>query len=255
MGTHCGLDQTSHHAQTCAQLMKNVHDFPFRYETHLHTSEGSACGRSTAAEMVNLYANAGFSGIFITDHFFNGNCAVDRSLPWADRVDGFLEGYRNACTAAEGSHFQVFFGFEYSNEGTDFLIYGLDGDFLLRHPDIDRVPVDDFFDPAREAGAFIVQAHPFRQRPYIPRIRLFHRQVDALEVFNGADDPVSNSLTEQFAQANGIPGTAGSDNHCADRPPVSGMAFRQRLESAGDYARAVRNGEGIVLKTGSENGL
>ena len=43
------------------------------YETHLHTSEGSACGRSKAADIVHAYKAAGYTGIIITDHFFYGN--------------------------------------------------------------------------------------------------------------------------------------------------------------------------------------
>ena len=38
------------------------------YETHLHTSEGSACGRSKAADIVHAYKAAGYTGIIITDH-------------------------------------------------------------------------------------------------------------------------------------------------------------------------------------------
>ena len=32
-------------------VLKLTKEYPFAYETHLHTSEGSACGRSTGAEM------------------------------------------------------------------------------------------------------------------------------------------------------------------------------------------------------------
>lgn len=39
------------------------------YETHLHTSEGSACGRSRAIDIVDAYKAAGYTGIIITDHF------------------------------------------------------------------------------------------------------------------------------------------------------------------------------------------
>lgn len=58
----------------------------YKYETHMHTSEGSACGRSSAEEMVRSYKEQGYTGVFVTDHFFNGNCSVDRSLPWAEKV-------------------------------------------------------------------------------------------------------------------------------------------------------------------------
>lgn len=41
----------------------------YKYETHMHTSEGSACGASSGAEQVEAYYNAGYAGIIITDHF------------------------------------------------------------------------------------------------------------------------------------------------------------------------------------------
>ena len=54
----------------------------YLYETHLHTSEGSACGEVPGAAYIDFMKNRGFTGMIVTDHFFNGNCAVDRSLPW-----------------------------------------------------------------------------------------------------------------------------------------------------------------------------
>ena len=48
----------------------------YRYHTHVHTSLASACARNTGIEMVRAYKEKGYTGIFITDHFFNGNTAV-----------------------------------------------------------------------------------------------------------------------------------------------------------------------------------
>ena len=41
----------------------------FKYETHLHTLEGSACGRSSGSDYIKPLFEAGYSGIFVTDHF------------------------------------------------------------------------------------------------------------------------------------------------------------------------------------------
>lgn len=41
----------------------------YRYETHMHTAEGSRCGRMPAAEMVRAYKKLGYTGVFVTDHF------------------------------------------------------------------------------------------------------------------------------------------------------------------------------------------
>ena len=59
----------------------------YRYETHMHTMEASACAHSSAADMADKYKAEGYDGIFITDHFFNGNSAVPRERTWEDRVE------------------------------------------------------------------------------------------------------------------------------------------------------------------------
>ena len=72
----------------------------YKYETHLHTVQGSACGWLTGAEMARIFKNGGYTGIVITDHFFGGNTAIDRSLPWEQWVEQFCKGYESA--KAEG---------------------------------------------------------------------------------------------------------------------------------------------------------
>ncbi len=41
----------------------------YQYETHLHTSEVSACSVAPAVELVHFYKKLGYAGIFVTDHF------------------------------------------------------------------------------------------------------------------------------------------------------------------------------------------
>ena len=59
----------------------------FRYETHLHTIEGSACAVSKAVDYIEVYKRIGYSGIFVTNHFFGGNTCVLRNLPWSERIN------------------------------------------------------------------------------------------------------------------------------------------------------------------------
>ena len=44
----------------------------YRYETHMHSREGSACGKDSAADMVRAYHAAGYAGAVLTDHFIWG---------------------------------------------------------------------------------------------------------------------------------------------------------------------------------------
>ena len=68
----------------------------YRYETHLHTIEGSACGFTHGVDYPAIYKERGYDGIFITDHFFHGNTRPSRELPWPEYVDAYMKGYEEA---------------------------------------------------------------------------------------------------------------------------------------------------------------
>lgn len=70
------------------------------YETHLHSCVASACGRSEPEEYIPYYKKLGYSGIFVTDHFFNGNTCIPDTLPWEERVNRYCLSYERA--KAEG---------------------------------------------------------------------------------------------------------------------------------------------------------
>ena len=63
----------------------------YTYEMHCHSSQCSACGRSTAQELVQAYYEAGFSGMVLTDHFVTGNTAIDRNLPWQEQMEAYYK--------------------------------------------------------------------------------------------------------------------------------------------------------------------
>ncbi len=222
----------------------------YKYETHMHTSEGSACGRSTGAEMARSYKEQGYTGIFVTDHFFNGNCAVDRSLPWAEKVELFCKGYEYAKEEGEKIGLQVFWGFEYGVQGADFLVYNLDKAWLLAHPDIDKMAVREAFRLMHEDGGFIIHAHPFRERPYIEHIQLFPRDVDGVEVFNGGQrhDEGMNDRGKLYAQMYGLPETAGSDSHGVTDNFRCSIETEERIEKPMDYLDMLKAGKVRVVE-------
>ena len=55
-------------------------DYPYLYETHLHTSEASACAHSTGNEMAEACKEAGYTGIIVTNHNWHGNHCIELSL-------------------------------------------------------------------------------------------------------------------------------------------------------------------------------
>ena len=158
----------------------------YKYETHMHTSEGSACASSTGAEMALAHKQAGYEGIFVTDHFFNGNTAVSKDLPWEERVARFCLGYEHAKETGDQIGLQVYFGFEYAYHGAEFLVYNLDKQWLIAHENLDQLPPRKALELMHQGGAFIIQAHPFRERDYIDHIQLFPRDIDGVEAINAA---------------------------------------------------------------------
>ena len=158
----------------------------YKYETHMHTREASACASSTGAEMARAHKQAGYTGIFVTDHFFNGNSAIPRELPWQERVERFCLGYEHAREEGERIGLQVFFGFEYAYHGAEFLVYNLDKQWLLAHENIDLGSPRQALLQMHQSGAFVIQAHPFRERNYIDHIQLFPRDIDGVEAVNAA---------------------------------------------------------------------
>lgn len=143
------------------------------YETHMHTSEASACAGSTGTQMARAYKAAGYTGIIVTDHFFYGNTSVDRSLPWEEWVRRFCLGYEHAKAEGDRIGLTVFLGWEACYEGTEFLVYGLDRAWLLAHPQIKDASIEEQYALVHEGGGIISHAHPFREEDYIPEIRLF----------------------------------------------------------------------------------
>lgn len=214
------------------------------YETHCHTSQGSACGRATGAELARYYKAAGYDGIIVTDHFFNGNCAVDKNLRWEEKCELYCAGYRDAKRVGEQIGLSVFFGMEYSYFGTDLLVYGLDEAWLKAHPEVMELYVKDFMRLVYENGGMIVHAHPFRKASYIDTIRLYPYDVDAVEVFNGGNkDPKADERANWYAESYGLVKVAGTDRHETYSTAKCATVFAERLQSIDDYMRLVRLGK------------
>lgn len=231
----------------------------YLYETHLHTSEGSACASNSGTEIARAYAEAGYTGIIVTDHFVYGNTAVDRSLPWEEWVERYCLGYEHAKEEGDRIGLQVFFGWESGYRGTEFLVYGLDKKWLLKHPEIKDATIEEQYRLVHEGGGIVVQAHPYREASYISEIRLFPQYSDAVEGINATHSslmkrslrhPEYNDRAIAYAKEHDLPLTAGSDQHNTEMI-WGGMVFSRRLKDIHDFAGAVLNREAVQLLDGT----
>ena len=224
----------------------------YLYETHMHTKEGSSCGVSRGREYIQKYLDLGYTGIIITDHFYNGNCAADRNLSWNKWVHEFCKGFEHARDEGERRGLDVFFAWEESFNGDDYLIYGLSKEWLLSHPEVCDWTRQEQFEEVRRYGGCVVQAHPFRLNYYIKQVHLYPELVDAVEAANSGNKQSFDALAWEYANKHKIPVTAGSDIHYAGdiRPnTVFGVCLDKKMETIADYVSAIKNNTISQLKT------
>lgn len=219
----------------------------YRYEIHAHTSEVSKCSKIDAKNLVRFYHQQGYSGLCITDHFLTGNTVVPKDIPWEERIKEFCSGYEIASDEGQALGIDVFFGFEHSFSGTDFLTYGLDKQWLLEHPEVTGLNPNEYCDLIHEHGGYIIHAHPFREASYIDMIRLLPRKVDAVEVINSSMTDFTNELADQYADNYSLSKAAGSDNHSGYKERLCEMRFENKMRNIEDLIEAIIHSKGELL--------
>ncbi|MBR6337193.1 MAG: histidinol-phosphatase [Ruminococcus sp.] len=226
----------------------------YKYETHLHTCETSACATASGKAQAQRYKELGYDGIIVTDHFFNGNCLpeIHSCTDWKRKVDMFCTGFERAKAEGDRIGLKVFFGFEYCYEGADVLVYGLDKQWLYDHPEIMEMSFFDFAELAHNDGAVLVHAHPFRQAGYLREIRLMPDYVDAVEVYNcGNFEDIYNDRAYWYALQYGFNMTGGTDNHHLTVTKLSGITSEKPLDTIDDVKTAILSGDiGVIYPEG-----
>ena len=226
----------------------------YKYETHCHTAPVSQCAAASVKETVRFYKEIGYDGIFITNHFLDGNINRNvREMPYAQQVEFYFSDYEEGLIEGEKAGLKVFPGVELSYGGTDFLVYGPEKDWYLAHPEIMDMKKTEELKLLADEGAFIVQAHPFREAGYIDHIRLFPRSVHAVEVVNSNRPEPVNRMADIYAEHYDLLRICGSDNHLAGglfadlegkglSPEIAGMCSEQPLNCTGDFIRMFLSG-------------
>jgi len=131
-----------------------------------------------AKELVDAYHSAGFTGIAITDHVCQHYCTSN----WETSVKDRMRGYKAAKKRGDEIGLDVVLGIElrFNISWSDYLIYGIDEDFLLANPHPYRLTPQEFY--RRHGGdVLIIQAHPYRDICSAPLTDCIH----GFEVFNG----------------------------------------------------------------------
>lgn len=221
----------------------------YLYETHLHTAPVSKCARAGVRETLEFYKSLGYAGVFLTNHFLDGNINVDRSLPYEERIDFYFSDYEEGVEIGKEIGLSVFGGVELAYRGTDFLVYGLDKAWFLAHPEIEGMKKSEELALMMNEGALIIHAHPFREASYIDHIRLFPRSVHGVEIWNSSRSDFANAMAKQYAESYELLPFAGSDNHAGKaHGKLAGLQFETPIADVADFVVRVKNGEGEIFK-------
>ena len=213
----------------------------FKYETHLHTAPVSRCARVSVEENLKFYKSKGYEGVFITNHFIGGNINIDSSATYEEKINFFFSDYEKGVEIGKKICLKVFHGAEIPYNGTDFLVYGLDKEWYLSHPEILDMKKRNLLEFMIKNGALVIHAHPFREEGYIDHIRLLPRSVHGVEVINACRTEFENKMAEFYAENYGLLKMAGSDNHVGEKiKALAGILCEEKIIDEQDFANKVK---------------
>ncbi len=222
----------------------------YKFETHLHSSGCSACGASDSIEYIKSAEENGYSGLVFTNHFYHGNTAIDRNLPWKDFISAYENDYLKAKEYGEKISIKVFFGVEEGfAPGKEMLIYGISPETFKQAPEFVNMTAHEKVDFVHKHGGITVCAHPFRDRAYIPDpntppdISLF----DGIECYNHFNKPEENVKAFEFTEKTSLFKSAGGDIHNVKDFGKTGIAFSTPIVTYREFIENLKSGNFTLL--------
>jgi histidinol phosphatase-like PHP family hydrolase len=219
----------------------------FKTEPHAHVLEVSPCSKISARELVELYKNAGYDTLFISDHLKWRFFEKLGDISWEEKVDRFFLGYDLAKKSGDELGLTVLLSAELQlNENSNhYLLYGDIKDFVKNNKDFFSLSIKDFYSLAKRNNITVFQAHPYRDGKTLP---VSSDCIDGVEVYNSNPRHLDYSeKTEEFAKKNKLPITAGSDTHRLEDVAKSGVLTEKKIESTKDYIDAVLSGKITII--------
>lgn len=212
-----------------------------KIEMHVHTKEGSPCAKVDAEEIVRAYAEAGYDAVVITNHF---DSLLLKKFGKTDeeRIERYLLGYRKAKAVEEKYGIKVMLGVEIRLEPgeEDFLIYGVDEEFLFRYPDLCFRSQEEVYNLCHSEGALFYQAHPFRE-PCTPQNPRF---LDGIEYNQRPNSGNHNEKLDEWRKDYPeLKLVSGSDCHDLDQVGYGGIEIDGDVDDIRVIVRKMKQDE------------
>ncbi|MBP9989253.1 MAG: hypothetical protein KBT46_07120 [Ruminococcus sp.] len=218
----------------------------YKYEMHQHTYPCSHCGKADPEKLVYALKECGFDGVVLTNHFLHGNTGIDKDLPWAEFVKYYEDDYLTAKKVGDSIGIDVIFGIEeHIGDGREVLLYGITPEFMYAHPEMSDGKLETISKAVHEFGGLVFQAHPYRDRDYIPNPKenIAIEYLDGFETYNAANQGNENVEAEAFAVEHGLMQTAGSDAHHEEMSFRYGIECERRIKDSFELAEILKSGD------------
>ena len=216
-----------------------LHQDLFLYDLHVHTSQTSPCASMSGAEQARAYKGLGFTGIMITDHYYDGFFERNPYPTWKESMDRYFAGYFDAKAEGDRIGLAVFQSAEVTlaYNKKDYLIFGVDPDFFYRHEKLFELVEEELIQLVHDEGGLIFAAHPFRSETCYP-----FGAIDGVEGVNG--NPRSlNHLAREYAAKRGLLMCSGSDAHNPGDAGTGGIATPRKVTDIKEFAEILKSGE------------
>ena len=213
-----------------------------KFEMHLHTAENDPYVNVCAADAVREYKKIGYDGIVFTDHFgkfiWKWRDGKNGLGTWEEKIERWLTAYRSAKKVGDEIGLKVFLGMElrFTKNINDYLIYGMDEEFIFSHPDLDLYSPEEFF-KIKPEKMLVYQAHPFREDMVVGSAE----NIFGVEVYNSGTPAPRNQMAEAFADIFSLRKISGSDFHHISQLAKGGVDFFCNIETYDDLLQALKN--------------
>lgn len=221
----------------------------YKIETHLHTNHVSSCGELDAVTLAEGYARAGYAALAVTEHYNRDTfryLGVDTAAPGGLIMDAFLDGFRRMEAACARWGIRVYKGAELRFDEciNDYLLYNYPDSLLEDPEEVFHLGIAAFAPRAREAGALLVQAHPYRGR-CTPAFACY---LDGVEVCNLHPNHEShNRWAEEYAARFRLLRLGGSDCHGAGAIGLGGILTEELPADEAGLVRLIREGRYTII--------